>query len=80
MSLGDVKAFIIYSRQFTMPITQIANQVNLLLSGLASAERVFEFLDAPEEQPDRSYTRTLPAVAGRVSLDRVSFDTSRRHR
>ena len=53
MSLGDVQAFIQYSRQFTMPITQIASQMNLLQSGLASAERVFEFLDAPEETADR---------------------------
>ncbi|MGD0716222.1 MAG: ABC transporter ATP-binding protein, partial [Gaiellaceae bacterium] len=46
LSLGDVQAFIQYSRQFTMPITQIASQMNMLQSGLASAERVFEFLDA----------------------------------
>jgi ABC-type multidrug transport system fused ATPase/permease subunit len=49
ISLGDVQAFIQYSRQFTMPITQIAAQMNMLQSGLASAERVFEFLAAPEE-------------------------------
>ena len=74
LSLGDVQAFIQYSRQFTMPITQIAAQMNMLQSGLASAERVFEFLDAAEEAPD------LPlAIAaehrngGRVTLDRVSF-------
>ena len=52
MTLGDVQAFIMYSRQFTMPITQIASQMNLLQSGLASAERVFEFLYAGEEEPD----------------------------
>ena len=52
LSLGDVTAFIQYSRQFTMPITQIASQMNLLQSGLASAERVFEFLDADEEAAD----------------------------
>src|SRR5204863_322711 len=46
MTLGDVQAFIQYSRQFTMPIMQIAGQMNLLQSGLASAERVFELLDA----------------------------------
>ena len=56
-----------------MPITQIANQVNLLQSGLASAERVFEFLDAPEEAPDRAGARQLPPEVGRVSLERVSF-------
>ncbi|HYM50421.1 MAG TPA: ABC transporter ATP-binding protein [Candidatus Limnocylindrales bacterium] len=73
MSLGDVQAFILYSRQFTMPITQIANQINLLQSGLASAERVFEFLDAEEETPDVATPRELPAVAGQVTLDGVSF-------
>jgi ATP-binding cassette subfamily B multidrug efflux pump len=52
MSLGDVQAFIQYSRQFTMPITQLASITNLLQSGVASAERVFELLDEPEEDPD----------------------------
>ncbi len=73
MSLGDVQAFIQYSRQFTMPLTQIAAQANLLQSGLASAERVFEFLAAPEETPDRVPAATLPAVQGHVAFDRVSF-------
>ena len=49
MSLGDVQAFIQYSRQFTQPLTQVASMVNLLQSGVASAERVFELLDAEEE-------------------------------
>jgi ATP-binding cassette subfamily B protein len=52
MSLGDVQAFIQYSRQFTMPITQLASITNLLQSGIASAERVFELLDAEEQSPD----------------------------
>src|SRR5438552_7215688 len=52
MTLGDVTAFIAYSRQFTMPLTQIAAQANLLQSGLASAERVFEFLAAAEHKSD----------------------------
>jgi ATP-binding cassette subfamily B protein len=73
MSLGDVQAFIQYSRQFTMPITQIAAQANLLQSGLASAERVFEFLAAPEEEPDRVTAAALPAAPGRVTFERVSF-------
>jgi ATP-binding cassette subfamily B protein len=76
MSLGDVQAFIQYSRQFTMPITQIASQMNLLQSGLASAERVFEFLDAPEEAADEkpaAVTALRPAAAGRVELRHVSF-------
>jgi ATP-binding cassette, subfamily B, multidrug efflux pump len=79
MSLGDITAFIQYSRQFTMPITQIASQMNMLQSGMASAERVFEFLDAPEEAPDRAAAAGDPGaawpsgVAGRVTLEHVSF-------
>ncbi|HVB01083.1 MAG TPA: ABC transporter ATP-binding protein, partial [Acidimicrobiales bacterium] len=72
LSLGDVQAFIQYSRQFTMPINQIAGQMNMLQSGLASAERVFEFLDATEELPDRASTVQLP-VAGSVLIDNISF-------
>ena len=73
MSLGDVQAFIQYSRQFTMPITQIASQMNLLQSGLASAERVFEFLAAEEEAPDRATGIELTSQSGRVSLEHVHF-------
>jgi ATP-binding cassette subfamily B protein len=76
LSLGDVQAFIQYSRQFTMPITQIASQMNLLQSGLASAERVFEFLDADEEVPDRSRPSRPappPGPTGRVALEHVYF-------
>jgi ATP-binding cassette, subfamily B, multidrug efflux pump len=77
MTLGDVQAFIQYSRQFTMPITQLASQLNLLQSGLASAERVFEFLDAEEEVPDRA-TGPSPLAAegqggGSVALEHVAF-------
>ena len=53
MSLGDVQAFIQYSRQFTQPLTQVASMVNLLQSGVASAERVFELLDAEEEPAEQ---------------------------
>jgi len=74
ISLGDVIAFIQYSRQFTMPIAQIAGQMNLLQSGLASAERVFEFLDAPEQQPDRAAAVTGRIEAtGQVTLEHVCF-------
>jgi len=74
ISLGDVIAFIQYSRQFTMPISQIAGQMNMLQSGLASAERVFEFLDAPEEAAERAVTGPgrVP-TAGRVTLEHVCF-------
>jgi ATP-binding cassette subfamily B protein len=73
MSLGDIQAFIQYSRQFTNPIMQIASQMNLLQSGLASAERVFEFLAADEQVPERPALATLPAPEGRVVLENVSF-------
>ncbi|HYM97383.1 MAG TPA: ABC transporter ATP-binding protein, partial [Candidatus Sulfotelmatobacter sp.] len=73
MSLGDVQAFIQYSRQFTMPITQIAAQMNLLQSGLASAERVFELLASEEETPDRVTGIDLAESQGRVSLEHVKF-------
>jgi ATP-binding cassette subfamily B multidrug efflux pump len=52
MTLGEMQAFVHYSRQFTMPLNQIASQLNLLQSGLASAERVFAFLDVPDQPGD----------------------------
>ena len=75
MSLGNVQAFIQYSRQYTTPITQIASQMNMLQSGLASSERVFELLDESEEPPDpMSEPRTSSdVVASRVCLEHVSF-------
>ncbi len=73
MTLGDVQAFIQYSRQFTMPLTQIAGQMNLLQSGLASAERVFELLDAEEESPGLVKVQSLPELEGHVALEHVDF-------
>ena len=73
MSLGDVQAFIQYSRQFTMPITQLASITNVVQSGLASAERVFELLDEPEETPDDPEPARLTGVRGHVIFDRISF-------
>src|SRR5689334_9122704 len=73
MTLGEVQAFIQYSRQFTQPLTQLASMTNLLQSGVASAERVFELLDAPQESPDPP-APPLPARAcGRVAFEHVSF-------
>ena len=79
MSLGDVQAFIQYSRQFTQPLTQVASMANLLQSGVASAERVFELLDADEEPADAA---GAPAAAadrrGEVALRaRVVLATTR---
>ena len=52
LTLGEVQAFIQYTRQFTQPLTTVASMMNLLQSGVASAERVFELLDADEQRPD----------------------------
>ena len=73
MTLGDVQAFIQYSRQFTQPITQIASMMNLLQSGVASAERVYDLLDAEEQAPDPSPAATVEPVRGRVAFEDVSF-------
>ena len=73
MSLGDVQAFIQYSRQFTQPITQTASIANVLQSTVASAERVFEVLDEAEEEPDPQQPARVEAVAGHISLQDVSF-------
>ena len=73
ITLGDVQAFIQYSRQFTMPITQLAGQLNLLQSGLASAERVFEFLGAEEEVPDQVAASLPTELQGQVALEHVKF-------
>jgi ATP-binding cassette subfamily B protein len=73
MTLGDVTAFIQYSRQFTQPLTQVASMANLLQSGVASAERVFELLDADEQEADPA-NPALPATQnGRVEFENVSF-------
>ena len=74
MSLGDVQAFIQYSRQFTQPLTQVASMANLLQSGVASAERVFELLDAEEQTPEEQGASALPAQRhGEVRFEHVSF-------
>ncbi|ODV06829.1 MAG: multidrug ABC transporter ATP-binding protein [Pseudonocardia sp. SCN 73-27] len=73
MSLGDVQAFIQYSRQFTQPLTQVASMANLLQSGVASAERVFELLDADEQSPDPVNPLRRTERRGRVAFEDVSF-------
>ena len=75
LSLGAVQAFIQYSRMFTQPITSLASMANLLQSGVASAERVFEVLDAEEETPDEHGTLPQPTL-GRVEFEHVDFSYS----
>ncbi|MFL6002159.1 MAG: ABC transporter ATP-binding protein [Nocardioides sp.] len=73
LSLGEVQAFIQYTRQFTQPLTTVASMANLLQSGVASAERVFELLDADDEVPDGPPSPTPPRRHGEVRLEHVSF-------
>ncbi len=73
LSLGDVQAFIQYSRQFSQPLTQVASMSNLLQSGVASAERVFELMDATEQSPDPIASVRVTDPKGRVEFEHVSF-------
>ncbi|HEX6419332.1 MAG TPA: ABC transporter ATP-binding protein [Acidimicrobiales bacterium] len=73
MTIGDVQAFLQYTRQFSMPLTQMASMVNLLQSGVASAERVFDLLDAEEQQPDDAAAPLAAVPRGRVEFEHVSF-------
>ncbi|MCK2220339.1 ABC transporter ATP-binding protein/permease [Actinomadura sp. ATCC 31491] len=73
ISLGDVQAFIQYSRQFSQPLTQVAGMANLVQSGVASAERVFELLDAAEQSPEPAEPARPERVRGRVAFEDVSF-------
>jgi ATP-binding cassette subfamily B multidrug efflux pump len=73
LTLGAVTAFIQYSRQFSQPLTQVASMANLLQSSVASAERVFALLDAPEQAPDDAEPARPAGVRGRVEFDDVSF-------
>jgi len=73
ITLGDVQAFIQYSRQFSQPITQVAAMANLLQSGVASAERVFQLLDAEEQAPDPADPARPTPLRGHVAFEHVSF-------
>jgi ATP-binding cassette subfamily B multidrug efflux pump len=73
LSIGDVQAFIQYSRQFSQPLTQVTSMANLLQSGVASAERVFALLDAQEQSPDPAVPLSPRRVRGEVRFEDVSF-------
>jgi ATP-binding cassette subfamily B protein len=73
LSIGEVQAFIQYSRQFTQPLTQIAAMVNLLQSGVASAERVFDLLDEQEEVAQDADAQFPDPLRGRVVFEDVTF-------
>jgi ATP-binding cassette subfamily B protein len=73
LSIGDVQAFIQYSRQFTQPLTQVASMANLMQSGVASAERIFALLDADEQSPEPTAIKLPAQVHGKVEFQNVSF-------
>ncbi|MET9497021.1 ABC transporter ATP-binding protein [Streptomyces sp. NPDC006552] len=73
LSIGDVQAFIQYSRQFSMPLTQVASMANLVQSGVASAERIFELLDAEEQSADPVPGERPADLRGHVGFEHVAF-------
>lgn len=79
MTLGTISNFIIYSKQFARPLTELANQVNTIMSAMAGAERVFEVLDETEEEPDAPDAYEMQAVEGDVVLKDVSFSYEKGH-
>lgn len=73
ISIGDIQAFIQYMNQFTQPISQTANIANVLQATAAAAERVFEFLNEPEEPLEIDIKSSKPSINGEVVFDNVSF-------
>jgi ATP-binding cassette subfamily B multidrug efflux pump len=76
IEIGDIQAFIQYSRQFNQPITQLATMSNIIQSTVASAERVFELLDEVEESADPAEARSLVSVRGEVRFEGIRFGYS----
>ena len=76
LDIGSIQAFIQYSRQFSQPITQTANIANIIQSAIASAERVFEFLDEEEEIPDKEDAKIIKMPKGAVRFEHVKFGYS----
>src|SRR5438105_12968867 len=74
ITIGDVQAFIQYAQQFTMPITQLANIANVIQSATASAERIFELLDEPQQVPEAVDAKVIEHPEGAVEFDHVKFD------
>jgi ATP-binding cassette subfamily B protein len=73
LAIGDVQAFIQYTRQFSLPITQLSSIANTIQLTIVSAERVFELLDEPEELADTPDARTIAAPKGDVQFDHINF-------
>ena len=79
MTLGTISNFIIYSKQFARPLTELANQVNMIMSAMAGAERVFEVLDETEEEPDAPHAYEMGEIEGDVVLTDVNFSYEKGH-
>ena len=79
MTLGIISNFIIYSKQFARPLTELANQVNMIMSAMAGAERVFEVLDETEEEPDAPHAYEIGEIEGDVVLTDVNFSYEKGH-
>ena len=79
MTLGIISNFIIYSKQFARPLTELANQVNMIMSAMAGAERVFEVLDETEEEPDAPHAYEMGQIEGDVVLTDVNFSYEKGH-
>lgn len=73
-TVGVIISFLGYSRQFSAPLNEVANQYNLIQSGVAGAERVFEIMDVPSEYEDAGSVTQLQAVAGKVEFRNVHFE------
>jgi len=73
IAIGDVQAFIQYAQQFTQPITSLANIANVIQSTMASAERIFELLDEPEEIPEAVDAQVIETPQGAVQFQHVKF-------
>jgi ATP-binding cassette, subfamily B, multidrug efflux pump len=73
LSIGDVQAFVQYSRQFSQPLSQVASMANMVQSGVASAERVFDLLDTAEQEPDPDTPAHPERRRGRVAFEHVAF-------
>ena len=73
IAVGDIQSFIQYVRSFNQPVSQIAQIFNILQSAMAAAERVFEFLDEPEEEPAPAHPASTEGIRGEVTFDHVRF-------
>jgi ATP-binding cassette subfamily B multidrug efflux pump len=73
IAIGDVQAFIQYAQQFSQPIIQLANFANMIQSAMASAERIFELLDEPEEVPEAVNAKVIEHPEGAVQFEHVRF-------